>query len=77
MNVKVYVAMVQPDRDIGSAVGVFSTLELAQAAFADPGEWDERNYQSGRREWWQRRGPSYGYNDNEIYELTLDEVTLA
>lgn len=69
----VYLAIIAPDNQGPTVLGVFSTLEAAQAAHQTPGEWE---YSRVYGQWWQCNYPSgVGHNDNEVHPLELDERT--
>ena len=74
---KIYLAMIVPDHENSRCLGAFSTLELAKLAFSEQhSEWE---FNKHHREWWQvdRWRYGHGYNDNEIWELTLDEPKVT
>lgn len=70
----IYLAVVAPERDGTTILGAFSTLESAKAVFPEKGEWVRCRRVRTR---WQRNENSIGYNDNEIYELTIDVNPLT
>lgn len=67
----VYLAMIAPDHEGSQILGIFSTLELAQAKFSDAGTWD---FNPRYRQWWQQDPKLYGigYSDNEIHPIEVD-----
>jgi hypothetical protein len=66
----VYLAMVVPDHEVSQIIGVYSTLELAQARFDDAGKWD---FNEKWRQYWQRQFSGLSYSDNEIHMIELDK----
>ena len=66
---QVFLAMIAPDHESATVLGAFSTLELAKLAFSS--KEDGWEFQGEYDEYWQRG--HYGFNDNEIRVLTLDQ----
>jgi hypothetical protein len=73
----VYLAIIQPDHEGATVMGVFSTLELAKLAFSDQDhEWI---FSEQYKEWWQvhravQPGQPLNFGNNMIKLLTLDQV---
>jgi hypothetical protein len=68
LTMEIFLALIAPDGAPATVLGVYSSLELAQAAFPAEGDWV---FIPRYRQYWQndRRGlPS----DDEIHPLTLD-----
>lgn len=74
----IYLAVIAPDHDETTILGAFSALESAKAAFSEKGEWVRwPGHEQYDNEWWQmNKNPAFGFNDNEIRELTLDSPTF-
>ena len=66
----VYLAMIAPDHEGPQVLGIFSTLELAQAKFPADGSW---YFSQGHQQYWQRGPQGYGFSDNEIHPIEVDE----
>lgn len=68
----VYLAMIAPDHEGPTVLGVFSTLELAQRQFAEASRWD---FNPQYQQYWRTNVSGLGYTDDEIHPLTMDELT--
>lgn len=70
---QIFLALVAPDHEAATVIGVFSTLELAQAAFPE-GRWV---FNPRYGQCWRKPFDRESYTDDEIHVLTLDQALGA